>query len=82
MARMMGVRAWERVPCCCCNGHRSHGQQRAKEEREWRKAMEEDIELCEWCQLNDAVGLFNLDDVETGLCATCATDNDAEECGE
>ncbi|WP_277031135.1 hypothetical protein [Actinacidiphila oryziradicis] len=44
--------------------------------------MEEDIELCEWCQLNDAVGLFNLDDVETGLCATCATDNDAEECGE
>jgi protein-arginine kinase activator protein McsA len=40
----------------------------------------EDVELCEWCQQNDAVGLFSLDDMETGLCATCATDNDAERC--
>jgi hypothetical protein len=40
----------------------------------------EDVELCEWCQNYDAVGLFSLDDVETGLCAECAADNDAERC--
>ncbi|MFJ9900281.1 hypothetical protein ACIQPR_43825 [Streptomyces sp. NPDC091280] len=40
----------------------------------------DDIELCEWCQLNDAVGLFSLDDVETGLCADCADSNTVERC--
>jgi hypothetical protein len=38
----------------------------------------EDVELCEWCQNYDAFGLFSLDDVETGLCAQCAEENDAE----
>lgn len=40
----------------------------------------EDIQDCEWCQNYDAVGLFNLNDVETGLCAECAEDNNAERC--
>lgn len=80
---MMGVRAWERVPCSCCNGPRPRSHQRRVEEREWRKELElEDIELCEWCQNYEAVGLFDLDDVETGLCATCATDNNAEAASE
>lgn len=38
------------------------------------------IEDCEWCQRYEAVGLFNLDEVETGLCAGCAEDNEAENC--
>jgi hypothetical protein len=40
----------------------------------------EDVEVCEWCESYLAVGLFDLDDVETGLCAVCAEDNDAERC--
>lgn len=40
----------------------------------------EESQDCEWCQLHDAIGLFSLDDVETGLCAVCAEDNDAESC--
>jgi hypothetical protein len=38
------------------------------------------IEDCEWCQNHESVGLFNMYDVETGLCAECAEDNDAERC--
>lgn len=37
-------------------------------------------EDCEWCQNHESVGLFDLNDVETGLCAECAEDNDAERC--
>lgn len=38
------------------------------------------VEDCEWCQINDAVGLFDLDDTETGLCAECAENNAVERC--
>jgi hypothetical protein len=40
----------------------------------------EEVEDCEWCQLNEAVGLFDLDDIETGLCAECAENNAVERC--
>lgn len=37
----------------------------------------EEVEDCEWCQRNEAQGLYDLDGVETGMCAECAEDNDA-----
>ncbi|MET8702702.1 hypothetical protein ABZW10_28150 [Kitasatospora sp. NPDC004723] len=39
----------------------------------------DDVEDCEYCQNFEAIGLFLVDDVDTGLCAVCAEDNDAEE---
>jgi hypothetical protein len=40
----------------------------------------DDIQDCEWCQNADAVGLFDLDDTEIGLCAECAENNAVERC--
>lgn len=40
----------------------------------------EAVEDCEWCQSYEAVALFNLNDVETGLCAQCSEDTDADMC--
>lgn len=40
----------------------------------------EEIQDCEWCQYQEAVGLFSLEDVETGLCASCAEDTNTERC--
>jgi len=38
----------------------------------------DEIQDCEWCQNYDAVGIFELNDVETGLCAECAENNAVE----
>jgi hypothetical protein len=40
----------------------------------------EEVLDCEWCQNADSVGLFDLNDVETGLCAECAENNAVERC--
>ncbi|MFC9591492.1 hypothetical protein ACFTUC_17090 [Streptomyces sp. NPDC056944] len=83
MARMMAKFRWTQKPgWYCCPGHDpdlyAKGSQRAKEKRGWRKLDIEYIEDCEWCQDGEAFGLFEVDGIETGLCAECAQDNTVE----
>ncbi|MFE5542803.1 hypothetical protein ACFQ71_03185 [Streptomyces sp. NPDC056534] len=85
MARMLAKARWTQKPGrYCCPGHDPNlydkGIQRAKEEREWRKLELEVIEDCEWCQNGEAVALFEVGGVETGLCVECAEGNILEGC--
>lgn len=40
MSQMLGKLAATAVYCLCCNDPRTHGQQRAKKAREWRREQE------------------------------------------
>ena len=44
MARMLGRKAWDRIPCSCCNRPRSVKVERAREKRETAREISDEVE--------------------------------------